>query len=118
MKTIIIDIGHASGTGARGNGLEEHAVNCKIAKILSQKLFAHGLDAYMLDFPDNNNRDDLTKTVATANKVDAVLRNIAPQRRFRQSASQGRSCVLLLEHREKDCRVYSQIPLRTLAGQG
>lgn len=97
MKNIIIDIGHAGGTGARGNGLEEHAVNTVIAKILSQKLFESGYNTYVIDFPDNNNRDDLNKTVATANKVEAELRNLASQRLLRQPASQRGPRLLLFQ---------------------
>lgn len=77
MKNIIIDIGHAGGTGARGNGLEEHNVNTRIAAILSRKLHEYKINSTIIDFPDNNNHDDLVKTVATANKVEAELRNLA-----------------------------------------
>ena len=36
MKKICIDIGHAAGTGATGNGLEEHGVAVQIAAHLAR----------------------------------------------------------------------------------
>lgn len=72
-KTIIVDIGHADRTGASGNGLEEHAVNVEIAKHLVARLEKAGLKVVRLDFPDESNARDLEKTVAAANRVDAVL---------------------------------------------
>lgn len=73
MKTVLIDIGHANGSGARGNGLEEHAVNVKIAKLLKNTLATRGIQSVVIDFPDKSNGDDLTATAREANKYNADL---------------------------------------------
>jgi N-acetylmuramoyl-L-alanine amidase len=64
---IALDIGHANGTGARGNGLEEHAVAKTIVCALASKLSAMGHDVTVIDFPEMSNRDDLNATVKAAN---------------------------------------------------
>lgn len=64
---IAIDIGHANGTGARGNGLEEHALGAKIASHLFSQLIDAGHDPSIIDFPDDSNSDDLNKTISIAN---------------------------------------------------
>lgn len=66
---IIIDIGHARGTGARGNGMEEHARCEQIAGQLRRKLEAAGYKVTVLDFPDKSNRADLVATVKAANAI-------------------------------------------------
>lgn len=74
MKTVIVDIGHADGTGARGiGGMEEHAANVVIGDLLVAKLKQAGLHVVRLDFPHESNTSDLNKTVAAANKVEAAL---------------------------------------------
>lgn len=74
MKTVIVDIGHADGTGARGfEGLEEHSVNVVIGDRLVTLLKKAGLNVVRLDFPHETNTSDLNKTVAAANKVEAAL---------------------------------------------
>ena len=68
-KHIIIDIGHARGTGARGNGLEEHARCELIAAHLSDNLRAAGYAVTVLDYPDRTNSADLVATVKAANGI-------------------------------------------------
>lgn len=66
-KHIIIDIGHARGTGAKGNGKEEHARCEQIAGQLRRKLEAAGYMVTVIDFPDKSNRADLVATAEAAN---------------------------------------------------
>lgn len=73
QHTFIVDIGHADGTGARGNGLEEHAENVTIAKLLCMKIQNAGHKVYSIDFPHETNGADLAKTVAKANTIKATL---------------------------------------------
>ena len=68
-KHIIIDIGHARGTGARGNGMEEHARCEIIAGHLADKLRAGGYAVTVLDYPDSTNSADLVATVKAANGI-------------------------------------------------
>lgn len=67
---VAIDVGHAYGTGARGNGLDEHEVAVKIAGYLKEELdgelFA-GCVADVLDFPGLGNAGDLRATVKAVN---------------------------------------------------
>ena len=64
---IAIDIGHADGTGARGNGMEEHAVCTVIAGELQPLLAKMGHDARIIDYPSRSNRDDLNSAIAEIN---------------------------------------------------
>lgn len=66
---VIIDIGHANGTGARGNGMEEHAVNVIIGNKLKLMLENFGAKVTVLDFPEMDNGSELNKTVKEANKI-------------------------------------------------
>lgn len=66
---IAIDIGHARGTGAQGNGKEEHAVCSDIAAELLDVLAARGHVCYVVDFPEMSNRDDLVATVREINHL-------------------------------------------------
>ena len=64
VKRIAIDIGHATGTGARGNGYEEHAACEVIASSLRRQLIK-ALPDYkieIIDFPDMDNKGDLSAT--------------------------------------------------------
>lgn len=65
---IALDIGHAKGTGARGNGLEEHDVACVIARHLFAQLKDMGHTVHVLDFPDKGNTEDLNATIKAANE--------------------------------------------------
>jgi N-acetylmuramoyl-L-alanine amidase len=65
---IAIDIGHAEGTGALGNGLEEHAVATKIGTHLAVMLEEMGHKTDVIDFPKLSNSDDLNKTIKAANE--------------------------------------------------
>lgn len=70
MKKIAIDVGHADGSGARGNGLEEHAVCSEIAEELKRCLESFRLQSFgaeVVDFPDRGNSGDLVATVQAVN---------------------------------------------------
>jgi len=64
---IAIDIGHANNTGARGNGLEEHAVAVNIAERLAPMLQNLGAQVDVIDFPAKSNKEDLNATIQAAN---------------------------------------------------
>lgn len=64
---IAIEVGHARGTGARGNGLQEHEVCTKIAAELAAQLRGWGIDCDVLDFPGLTNAGDLAETVRAVN---------------------------------------------------
>lgn len=64
---IALDIGHANGTGARGNGLEEHAVAAQIGKHLEGMLKERGHAVTVIDFPGLSNAADINATVKAAN---------------------------------------------------
>lgn len=64
---VAIDIGHAAGTGARGNGLEEHAVCEELARLLKVELTRAGHVVGVFDFPDLTNGEDLRRTVSAVN---------------------------------------------------
>lgn len=64
---IVLDIGHAHGTGARGNGLEEHSIVSFLAEILAPILRKQGHEVTVIDFPDMNNAGDLSSTIKAAN---------------------------------------------------
>lgn len=67
MAHIIIDVGHANGTGARGNGQEEHNLCSKVAYHLKTALREAGIKITVLDFPYLDNRADLNRTINAAN---------------------------------------------------
>ena len=68
---VIIDIGHANGTGARNKekGLEEHAINVVIADKFKKLLEDYGCKVTVLDFPEMDNGPELTKTANVANTI-------------------------------------------------
>lgn len=68
-KHIILDIGHAHGTGARGNGMEEHARCAEIAQHLAEDLRALGHAVTVLDHPQLGNGADLAATARDANAI-------------------------------------------------
>lgn len=70
---IIVDIGHARETGARGNGLEEHAVSEEISKELVRELKAAGYEVVKLDFPELSNAQDLEATIKEANRMGSDI---------------------------------------------
>lgn len=67
MKKICIDIGHAAGTGATGNGLEEHGVAVQIAAHLARYLRKRGHNVSVIDYPHLTNAADLNATVRAVN---------------------------------------------------
>lgn len=70
---IAIDIGHANGTGARGNGLQEHEVATAIAEHLAAAIRAAGHSAAIYDYPNLSNRADLNASIAAINNSSADL---------------------------------------------
>lgn len=76
-KHIIIDIGHARGTGARGCGMEEHARCEIIANFLAARLRNDGYAVTVLDYPDSTNREDLVATVKAANGISRAAFGIS-----------------------------------------
>ena len=64
---IAIDIGHARATGARGHGLEEHAVAEWLAEDLSAALTRAGHEVGVIDFPNLSNKADFIATVDVIN---------------------------------------------------
>ena len=72
-KKIIIDIGHANGTGARGFDWEEHASNVVVGSHLQRLLTERGVSVVVLDFPEKDNATDLNLTKSTANSIGADL---------------------------------------------
>lgn len=75
-KKIALDVGHARGTGAAGNGLQEHEVVANLAnhvkKLLSGQPHIH---AEIIDFPEMTNRADRHAAIAAINAghFDAVV---------------------------------------------
>jgi N-acetylmuramoyl-L-alanine amidase len=72
MAHIILDIGHAKGTGARGNGQEEHNLASKVANLLAPVLKRNGHKVTVIDYPYLSNKDDLNRTIAAANALSGV----------------------------------------------
>lgn len=70
---VAIDIGHARCTGARGNGLQEHAVCEGIAQLLRGELEGEGVRAEVIDFPGLTNSGDLAETVRAVNAGEYEL---------------------------------------------
>jgi len=64
---IAIDVGHAAGTGARGNGQEEHALCSVMAARLAGLLQGLGHRVAVIDFPALGNAEDLAATVRAVN---------------------------------------------------
>lgn len=78
MKRIAIDIGHADGSGAKGNGMDEHAMCERLAAELKRALEAFEVDKFtadIIDFPALGNSGDLAATVKAVNagKYDACV---------------------------------------------
>lgn len=74
---ILIDIGHADGSGARGNGCEEHALCTVIGKELKAIFDARGDEAIVIDFPEMRNDKELVATAQEANKHAGVACGIS-----------------------------------------
>lgn len=77
MKHIIIDTGHANGTGARGNGQEEHNLCVKVANLLATALRTKGHKVTGIDFPTLSNAADLNATIRKANSLEDVSLGIS-----------------------------------------
>ncbi len=67
---IAIDIGHAHGSGAYVNGLDEHTIATRVAEQLFAELSKSGHTVQVIDFPDASNASDLSRTIELANRVD------------------------------------------------
>lgn len=93
---VILDIGHANGTGARNKekGLEEHAINTVICKLLKEKLENYGAKVKVLDFPEMDNGPELSKTVREANAISGakVLVSLHSDCSDSKSAKGGHVC--------------------------
>ena len=63
---IAIDIGHATATGASGNGIQEHETSAAIARLLSIYL-ANSHEVDIIDFPNLSNSADLAAAVKEIN---------------------------------------------------
>ena len=74
---ILLDIGHANRTGARGNGYEEHELCAIVGQQLKKRLEKHGVKVQILDFPTLSNKEDLRRTINTANAAKRVLFGIS-----------------------------------------
>ena len=74
---IVIDIGHARGTGARGCGAEEHDRCEIIAGHLAAALRAIGYTVSVLDYPDRSNTADLVATATAANRITTATCGIS-----------------------------------------
>lgn len=70
---VALDIGHARGTGASGNGLKEHEVCTRVAALLMHELAAHKIVADVVDFPERSNSADLAATAKAINAGDFDL---------------------------------------------
>ena len=77
MAHIIIDSGHANGTGARGNGQEEHNLCVKVANQLATALRSKGHKVTGIDFPTLSNAADLNQTISKANSLENVSLGIS-----------------------------------------
>lgn len=65
---IALDIGHANGTGASGNGLEEHALAEQIAGHLAVILRKQQHSVDIIDYAERSNAGDLNETIKRANE--------------------------------------------------
>ena len=64
-----IDVGHASGTGARSacGRYDEHELNARLAGLIARKLRGRGICVTVYDFPAMSNRADLNRTISAVN---------------------------------------------------
>ena len=69
---IVIDIGHANGTGARGNGYEEHALCAIVGDRIKAAIEKHGHKVHLIDFPEQTNKEDLRRTINKANSLKQI----------------------------------------------
>jgi N-acetylmuramoyl-L-alanine amidase len=75
VKCIAIDIGHADGTGSRGNGYEEHD-ECEVIASSLRRQLMKALPDYkieIIDFPDMDNKGDLSATGKTLKNNEYTL---------------------------------------------
>ena len=105
---IIIDIGHARGTGARGNGMEEHARCEQIAGQLRRKLEAAGYKVTVLDFPDKSNRADLVATVKAANAITPPRVGVVSEPQARHEAPSAFGISLHMDAAEQAVDVVDE----------
>lgn len=110
-KHIIIDIGHANGTGARGNGYEEHALCVIVGKRLKKRLEKQGVKVTLLDFPTLSNKQDLIRTVRTANAAKSVTFGVSLHMDAAESktAHGGHVCFASVKGREIAERVAARL---------
>lgn len=71
---LLFDIGHAIGTGARGNGQEEHDLCRRVAMKLAARRRGKRDSVVVLDYPHMSNAADLAATIKAANReADAAF---------------------------------------------
>lgn len=123
MAHIIIDIGHANATGARGNGYEEHALCEIIGKKLKKRLEKKDVKVTLLDFPTLSNKEDLSRTIRVANATKGVTFGISlhMDAAGNTSAHGGHVCFTSVKGRElAEClaaRLVEVMPGRAVTAQ-
>lgn len=65
---LLFDIGHAAGTGARGQGQEEHDLCRRVAMKLASRRREKRDSVVVLDYPHMSNAADLAATIKAANR--------------------------------------------------
>ena len=86
---ILIDIGHAEGSGARGNGCEEHELCAVIGRELAAIFEGRGDEAVVIDFPEKGNAGDLEATAREANRHGDAVCGISLHMDCAESAGKG-----------------------------
>lgn len=86
---LLFDIGHAHGTGARGQGQEEHELCSRFAKKLAERRRKGGDDIVMLDFPEQGNAADLASTIRAANSTAGAAFGVSFHMDCGPSAARG-----------------------------
>ncbi len=70
---LLFDIGHAHGTGARGQGHEEHELCSRFVEKLAERRRKGGDTIVVLDFPEQSNAADLNSTIRAANSTAGAV---------------------------------------------
>ena len=113
---VAIDVGHADGSGARGNGLEEHAMCAMIAAEVKRHLESFTLQRFVadvLDFPSLGNSADL---VATAKAVNAEAYDVCVSMHMDASENEAARGAHVCYVSAKGKKLAKEIALR-LCGQ-
>ena len=110
-KHIIIDIGHANNTGARGFGYEEHELCSIVGKKLKKRIEKHGHKVTLLDFPTLDNKEDLRRTISTANATKGVAFGLSlhMDAASNTTAHGGHVCFTSTKGRELACAIAGHL---------